>query len=176
MKPASEKAIPPAAAAGGLIVPDIYETYINSLEPGKKPQELTVAKESHLLRLDMIVVDNKEIVEAVVNPGSQIIAMSDSVCHELGISYDPMIQLNMQSTNGTVNKSLGLARNIPYHFGNITLYLQIDVIYNPAYNMLLGRPFDVLTQSVIKNFKNKDQIITIYDPNSGQVSMIPTLP
>ena len=89
IKPASEGAIPPAAAAGGLIVPDIYETYISSLEPGEKPQELTVAKESHLLRLVMIVVNNKEIVEVVVDPGSQIIAMSDSICHDLGISYDP---------------------------------------------------------------------------------------
>ena len=123
-----------------------------------------------------IIIDNQEIVEAVVDPGSQIIAMSDSVCHELGISYDPMIQLNMQSTNGTVDKSLGLARNIPCRFGNITLYLQIHVIRNPAYDILLGRPFNVLTQSVVKNFKNEDQIITIFDPNSGQVSTIPTLP
>ena len=103
----------------------------------------------------MIIIDNQKIVEAVVNPGSQIIAMSDSVCHELGISYDPMIQLNMQSTNGTIDKSLGLARNIPCCFGNITLYLQIHVIHNPAYNILLGWPFNVLTQSVVKNFKKQ---------------------
>ena len=60
---------------GGLIVPDIYEMYINSLEPGEKPQELTVAKESHSLRLVMIIVDNQEIVGAVVDPGSQIITV-----------------------------------------------------------------------------------------------------
>ena len=175
-KPASKGSIPAAAAAWGLIVLDIHEMYINSLEPGGKPQELMVVKESHSLRSVMIVINNQEIVKAVVNPGSQIIAMSNSICHELEISYDPTIQLNMQSANGTIDKSLGLARNIPCHFGNITLYLQIHVICNPAYDILLGRPFEVLTQSIIKNFKNKDQIITIYDSNSGQVSMISTLP
>src|SRR6202171_6139201 len=30
-----EGAIPPAAAAGNIVVPDLYETYINSLEPGE---------------------------------------------------------------------------------------------------------------------------------------------
>lgn len=137
-KPASKGVIPPAAAAGGLVVLDIYETYINSLEPGVKPQQLTVAKESHSLRSVMIIVDIQEIIEAVVDPGRQIIAMSDSICHELGIFYDPTIQLNMQSASGTIDKSLGLARNIPCCFGNIMLYLQIHVICNPTYNILLG--------------------------------------
>jgi hypothetical protein len=38
--------------------------------------------------------------------------MADSVCHELGLIYDPTIQLNMQSANGEIDRSLGLARNI----------------------------------------------------------------
>jgi hypothetical protein len=172
----SNLAIPPAADAGGIIVPDIYETYLNNLHPDEKPEELIVAKESHSLRSVMILVDNQELIESVVDPGSQIIAMSDSVCNDLGIPYDPSIRLTMQSANGTVDRSLGLARNIPCRFGEITLYLQIHVIPNPAYDILLGRPFDVLTQSMIKNHSNEDQTITMYDPNSKKVSTIPTLP
>ena len=51
----------------------------------------------------MMLIDNQEHIEAVIDPGSQIIAMSDAVSHDLGISYDPTIQLNMQSANGTVD-------------------------------------------------------------------------
>jgi hypothetical protein len=35
----------------------------------------------------MIVVDNKEEVEGIIDPGSQIIAMSKAVCHGCKGSY-----------------------------------------------------------------------------------------
>ena len=87
---------------------------------------------------------------------------------ELGLIYDPAVILNMQSANGEVDRSLGLARNVPIQIGDITLYVQIHVIRNPAYDILLGRPFDILTESVVRNFANEDQTITIRNPNSGR--------
>ena len=64
--------------------------------------------------------------------------MSEEVCMELCLIYDPMIILNVQSANGEVDRSLGLARNVPLRIGDITLYVQIHVIRNPAYDILLG--------------------------------------
>ena len=52
--------------------------------------------------------------------------------------------------------------------------MQVHVIRNPAYDILLGRPFDILTESVVRNFRNEDQTITIHDPNSDRVVMLPT--
>jgi len=123
----------------------------------------------------MMLVDNQTHIESIIDPGSQIITMFDTVCHDLGLHYNPQIQLNMQSANGTVNKSLGLARNIPCCVGNITLYLQIHIIRDPAYNILMGQPFDVLTKSIVRNYTNKDQTIMIHNPNLGEVTTIPTL-
>ena len=80
-----------------------YETYCKILQPGEKSKELFVAKESHGLQSVMMLINNQEHIEAVIDPGSQIIAMSDTVSHDLGISYDLTIQLNMQSANGTVD-------------------------------------------------------------------------
>ena len=74
----------------------------------------------------------------------------------------------MQSANGEVDRSLGLVRNVPIQIGDITLYVQIHVICNPAYDILLGRPFDILTESVVRNFANEDQTITIRNPNSSR--------
>jgi len=102
--------------------------------------------------------------------------MSEDVCMELALIYDPSIILNMQSANGEIDQSLGLARNISLQIGDITLYVQIHIIRNPAYDILLGRPFDVLTESVIHNYANEDQTITILDPNSGRRATVPTLP
>ena len=51
----------------------------------------------------------------------------------------------MQSANGEVNQSLGLVCNIPYTVRGITLYLQIHIIQNVPYDLLLGHLFNVLT-------------------------------
>ncbi|KAF7348937.1 hypothetical protein MVEN_01414100 [Mycena venus] len=158
---------------GGVVVPDPYEVYYNT---GSIPEDLIVSMESSAIRSILPIIDNQQQVESIVDGGSQIIAMSEAVCHELALSYDPRIILRMQSANGAITPSLGLARNVPFRVGDITLYLQVHVIRNPAYDVLLGRPFDVLTQSIVRNFANEDQTITICDPNSGKLATVPTVP
>ena len=100
--------------------------------------------------------------------------MSEESCHDLSLSYDPGIVLNMEAANGSMDRSLGLARNIPFQIGEIIFYIQVHVIRSPAYNILLGRPFDILTESVVHNFANGDQTITIHDPNTGKRATVPT--
>ncbi|OBZ71015.1 hypothetical protein A0H81_09536 [Grifola frondosa] len=160
---------------GVMVIPDPYETYLHSLKPGETPEVLTVAKESHALQSINGLVDNKEDVEGIIDPGSQIISMSEEVCHVLGLIYDPIICLNMQSANGKVDQSLGLVCDVPFQVSDIVLYLQIHVIRQAAYDILLGRPFNVLTESVVRNFVNKDQTITIYCPNTYQTVTVLTL-
>jgi hypothetical protein len=133
-----------------------------------------VAKESSALRSIFPLIDNQQHIEAIIDPGSQIIAMAEEVCIDLGLIYDPSIILNMQSANGEVDPSLGLARNVPMRIGDITLYVQIHIIRSPAYDILLGRPFDILTESVVRNFANEEQTITILDPNTGRRATVPT--
>ena len=90
--------------------------------------------------------------------------------------YDPTIVLHMQSANGDVDKSLGLARNVPFQIGDLTLYLQVHVIREAAYDLLLGRPLDVIAATTIRNYRNEDQTIEIHDPNSDMRVVIPTFP
>ena len=166
-----------ALPAGALILPDPIETYYNSLPYGESPDpsQLVVAVESGAVRTVFAFIDNKEQKECILDPGCQVVAMSETTCHQLGLSYDPSIVLNMVSANGNVNQSLGLARNVPFQIGTITFYLQVHIIQSPAYDVLLGRPFDILTESVVRNFVNQDQTITITDPNTGRIATVPTL-
>ncbi|EED81133.1 predicted protein [Postia placenta Mad-698-R] len=145
---------------GATIVPDPYETYLKHIPHGEHPAEFTVARDSNAIRSIITLVDNKEQIECIVDPGSQIVAMSEEVCLGLNLLFDPTIQLNMQSANGEVDRSLGLIRNVPFRI---------------AYDILLGRPFDVLTQSVVKNFADENQTITILCPNTGETVTIPTI-
>ena len=81
----------------------------------------------------------------------------------------------MQLVNGELDMLLGLARNVPFKIGPVTFYLQAHVINSNTYNILLSWPFDILTESDIRNFANEDQTITIHDPNTGQHVTVPTL-
>jgi hypothetical protein len=159
-----------------IFLADPYETYLNALGPGDEPEPFVVAKESNSIRSVVMDINGKDSVESVVDGGSAIVAMAEAVCHELTLCYDPAVTIPMQSANGGIDHSLGLARNIPCEIGNITLYMQIHIIRNPAYDILLGRPFDVLTESVIRNYRNEAQTITICDPNSSRTATIPTIP
>ena len=161
---------------GALIISDPIETYYKSLNPGEAPDfdQLVVALESGAVRSVLAVVDANRKKECILDPGSQIVAMSEESCHDLSLSYDPGIVLNMESANGSIDRSLGLARNVPFQIGEIIFYIQVHVIRSPAYDILLGRPFDILTESVVRNFANGDQTITIHDPNTGKRATVPT--
>ena len=162
---------------GAIVVPDPIETYYKTLRPGEipDPNRIIVAIESGAVRSIFALIDNNRQKECILDPGCQIVAMSEHVCHELGLAYDPSIILNMQSANGNINQSLGLSRNVPFQIGTITFYLQVHIIHSPAYDVLLGRPFDILTESIVRNFANQDQTITISDPNTGRRITVPTL-
>jgi hypothetical protein len=81
----------------------------------------------------------------------------------------------MQSANGSCNKSLGLVENLKLEISGMKLHIQAHVIRNLAYNVLLGRPFDILTALHIKNYRDASQTITITDPNSSKMVSIPTV-
>jgi hypothetical protein len=135
---------------------------------------LLVARESTSLRTVYPVINGVDSEGCMLVGGSQIVSMAQGITLELGISWDPNIQIHMQSANKQVEKLLGLACNIPFLFNTITVYLQIHIINAPAYKVLLGRPFDTLTQSQVKNVRNGGQTITITDTNTGQRCTIPT--
>jgi hypothetical protein len=94
-----------------IYLKDPIKQYYQTLSSGEDPDSsrLVVAKESCSLRSIVPVVDNHLKVKCILDNGCQIIAMSEEVCHEQAVPYDPTIILNMQSANGTIDPSLGLA-------------------------------------------------------------------
>jgi hypothetical protein len=167
---------PPVDAT--VITDPVYEAYLHAQVIGAdlNESEITVAMESSSLRAILPVIDGQERVEAILDPGCQIVAMSEQVSTALALCYDLTIRLHMVSANGGVDQSLRLARNVPFLVGTITLYLQVHILHAPAYDILLGCPFDVLTQSVVRNFADENQTITILDPNTSCKATVPTIP
>ncbi|RPD73174.1 hypothetical protein L226DRAFT_465986 [Lentinus tigrinus ALCF2SS1-7] len=165
-----------APPPGAIVVQDPYEVYLRTLPPGEDPVPLRVSLESAAVRAIEGVFCNKARVSCILDSGSAIISMSEGVAHTLGIDYDHRLTIPMQTANGSVTSTLGLARNVPVRFGSIVVYLQIHVIPDAPYDVLLGRPFDVLTSSSVQTNSDSSQTITLYDPNSDLETTIPTLP
>jgi hypothetical protein len=153
---------------GSLIVSDPVVQYLNTMAPGEKPKTVIVASESQGLRAVYPLINHVGEVESLLDGGSQIVSMAKDVAVDLEIPWDPDITVQMQSANRSLEQTLGLAKNVPFLFGHITVYLQIHIMARPAYKVLLGRPFDTITESVVKNARDGGQSLTLTDPNTGE--------
>ena len=89
---------------------------------------LVVGQNKLALRTVFPVVNYRGHIEAILDPGCQIIAMSEKCAQELGLMYDPAITISMQSANGGGTPTKGMAHNVPFAFGNITLFLQVHIM------------------------------------------------
>jgi hypothetical protein len=136
--------------------------------------EPAIGVDSASLRVVYPLIQGNAQAESILDGGSQIVSMSLATAIELGLIWDPDINIFMQSANGQVEKTVGLARNVPFRFGDITVYLQVHVIRDPAYKVLLGRPFDILTASNVQNQRDGGQILTLTDPATRKRCTLPT--
>jgi hypothetical protein len=153
---------------GAVVIGDPILQYLSTLQPGDKPKLVSAAKESQALRAIYPLINKVGETECLLDSGSQIISMARHVAQQLEITWDPDIVIEMESANRSVEKTLGLARNVPFLCGSITVYLQVHIMANPAYKVLLGRPFDIVTESLVQNEKGGGQTLTLTDPNTGE--------
>ena len=161
-------------AKGAIIIGDPVLQYLATLQPGKKPKPIIVAQESQGLRAIYPMINGVGETESLLDSGSQIISMSREVAKQLDVTWDPDITIEMESANRSLERTLGLAKNVPFHCGYITVYLQIHIMASPAYKVLLGRPFDIVTESLVKNERDGSQTLTLTDPNTGDRCVMDT--
>jgi hypothetical protein len=162
--------------AGAVVQKDIVETYRQDLSSEERGKVIIVASMSDSLRSVYPTINRVQEVECILDSGSQIIAMDMMVAVGLGVSWDPDSVIHMQGANGQLKRTKGLARNVPFLFGDLTFYLQLHIIDSAPYQVLLGRPFDVLAESEVLNYADGYQELTIRCPNSGQRSTVGTYP
>ena len=144
---------------GSVVASDPILQYLNSLPTNENPKLIFVTQESYALRTVFPLINGKVPEESILDGGSQIVSILKASAEELGLTWDPQILIHMQSANRQFEKSLGLAKNVPFKFGAIMVYLQVHLINNPAYKVLLGRPFNAVTCSTYVNDKHGGQTL-----------------
>jgi hypothetical protein len=74
----------------------------------------------------------------------------------------------MEAANSTITKTHSRLQNVRFTFDDIDIYLQVQVMPHAPYNILLGRPLYTLMECITKDFANRDQHLTVMDPNTRQ--------
>ena len=84
--------------------------------------------------------------------------------------------LDMESTNRSINHLLGVAKDVPFTIAgtNITLYLQMHIMCNVVYGVLLRHPFNTLVSTSVKMGGDITHCLTLCCPNMGRVTVVPT--
>jgi len=80
----------------------------------------------------------------------------------------------MESANKSQDQTLGLLQDLKLTIGGYTFYLQVQVVEDAPYELLLGLPFKTLTNMVTRTFSNGDSHITLTDPNTQAMITVPT--
>lgn len=153
-----------------------YDPVIQYLLENKEvePSDLIVAKRSEPLRAIYATVNRVGQEECLLDDGSMIVSMAREAAVQLGLNWDPSIRINMESASNHVEKTLGLAKNVRFAVGGLNLYLQVHILEDPPYKVLLGHPFGSLTCSTVKNKSDGSSDIILTDPNTKVVATVPT--
>ncbi|SJL11274.1 uncharacterized protein ARMOST_14677 [Armillaria ostoyae] len=115
--------------AGSLVWQDLFLQYVNEVaECGEESKAVYMTKDSQALHSVFPFINGVKKFESLYYTGSQIVSMSEHITDQLGLIYDPDIVINMQSANKQVEKSLRIAKNVPFLFSDIMVYLQVHII------------------------------------------------
>ena len=158
---------------GYMVADDPILQYLSEHKEAE-PEDLVVAKPSESLRAIYTTINHVGQEECILDGGSMIVSMSRETAVQSGLNWDPNIRINMESASNHVEKTLGLARNVRFAVGGLNLFLQVHILDNPPYRVLLGRPFETLTSAIIKTKIDGSSEIVLTDPNSKEVAVVPT--
>ena len=107
--------------------------------------------------------------ECLLDSGSMIICMAKTVAVQLGLTWDPSITINMKSASNHLEKTLG--KECSLCCWRIRIVPSLEA---PPYRILLDRPFDMFTSSIVKTKPDRSSEIALIDPNSKMTAVVPT--
>ena len=132
-----------------------------------------MAREVEELRaLDVTI--NGMTIEALADDGSQILSIRKDIWEKIGTPIRSDHVMMMESANRSKNETMGLLQDLKVEIGGYDFYVQVQVVQEAPYELLLGRPFFTLTQATYRHFSNGSSHLTLIDPNTHAIITIPT--
>ncbi|KAF6750049.1 hypothetical protein DFP72DRAFT_1140045 [Ephemerocybe angulata] len=157
-------------------VDDVADSLVSVLLQNLKQQEAkaTVANHTETLRTLELDLDGKVKVHAILDEGSQIIGLRRDIWERLGLPLRSDHTMVMESANGSTSRTMGVIPDLRVRIGTCEFRLQVQVVEEAGYEMLLGRPFHVLAQAQMQHHRDGSGTITLTDPQTRAVITVPT--
>ena len=114
--------------------------------------------------------------ECILDSGAQVCVMCRDIWEKLHFPINPDKAMNMESTNATRSLTMGLVKNLPMCLGPMKVYLQMQVVNDTPFEVLLGRPFFNVTSCSNISSSGGDHEIRVRDPKTGYNYLFPTQP
>ena len=80
----------------------------------------------------------------------------------------------MVAADHSRSSTLGTLENVLLKFGDVKLYIQVQVVEDAPFDILLGQPFFAVAGAQMSHSTSGEQLITLKDPNSGSVVTLAT--
>ena len=112
--------------------------------------------------------------ECILDSGSQFIAMRRDIWEKTGLSLNPDTASTVEAANSSKSSTLGAIPNVTMTIGELELSVYVHIVEEAPFEVLLGRPFFVLTTCETKDTEDGGQMLRITDPWEGTTALIPT--
>jgi hypothetical protein len=115
--------------------------------------------------------------ECILDGGAQIVVMRSDIYRKIhsAILY-PSKAIMMESANAKSTMTLGQIKDLPMTIGPVTVHLQVHVVEEAAFEVLLGRPFfDAVSCTEISR-TGGDHAIEIINPRNQEPVIVQTIP
>ncbi|EIN03368.1 hypothetical protein PUNSTDRAFT_78303 [Punctularia strigosozonata HHB-11173 SS5] len=112
--------------------------------------------------------------ECILDTGCEMVAMRQDVWEQLKWPLNVDDRITIEVANNTTTQSCGSLKDVPFEIGGLTFHLQVQVVPEAPWEVLMGRAFHTFASCVTQDFPDGNQYITITDPVSQRHVQIPT--
>ncbi|KAG6328396.1 hypothetical protein ID866_10695 [Astraeus odoratus] len=113
-------------------------------------------------------------VECLLDQGTQIVAIRCDLWEALGVPIRPDLAMMLEAANKSKEETLGIVENAHLKISGMEFKLQIHVVSDASFDLLLGHPFFSLSSCVTHDQMLGNQSILLMDPNTGVQMLLPT--
>ena len=114
--------------------------------------------------------------ECILDGGAQVVVMRKDIWERLRVPIVASKAMAVESANATTSMTLELIENHPVQLGPITIHLQIQVVEEAPFEVLLGRPFFDVTSCSEVSRPGGGHEIHVKHPTTGVPYVFPTEP
>lgn len=144
--------------------PVAHDEVESSVAPGNVP-----------LREVEVWLDGKLEVKALLDSGSTFIAMPKDIWRNLGSPAILSQAITVETADSQLSRSAGLIPRVRLTIGSFSVVLQVQVVEQAPFQLLLGRPFFVHTRAQVVDESDDEQILYLTHPDTNETVSIPTI-